>query len=38
LKQPEINYGDVSEVSEDSDDDATILMDDTTISEIIDIN
>ena len=37
LKQPEINHGDVSEVSDDSDDDVTIFMDDTTISEIIDI-
>jgi hypothetical protein len=31
LKQPEINH------SDDSDDDVTIFMDDTTISEIIDI-
>jgi hypothetical protein len=37
LKQPELSHGGVSDVSEDPDDDVTIFMADTTISEIIDI-
>ena len=37
LKQPEITYSDDMTKCDNDDDDVTIFMDDTTVSEIIDI-